>query len=223
VRLIGVVSHGNGAGKTLFIERLLQAHPARFACVKFTTVFKDGQFCPKDAQKRCACSRLHGDAFHVITDAKTIAQDDTDTGRITAAGASPVVWCLARPGAHVEAWQHAREFLREDAEVVTEGNTALEHVRADAIVFLANPSMPRKFWKPNWLPLAHRADAIVINDAPQALGRRAPASDDERRASLREVEEANPEAPRIVARMDEAWDAWAGDLLEQIVAGVRTG
>ena len=104
---------------------------------------------------------------------------------------------------------------------MTEGNTALEHVKADAIVFLANPSMPRKFWKPNWLTLAQRADAIVINDAPSALGRRAPASDEERRASLREVEEANPEAPRIVARMDEPWDAWAGDLLEEIVAGVR--
>lgn len=217
MRLIGVVSHGNGAGKTRLITSLLEAHPGRFAVVKFTTVYRDGQFCPKDAQKRCACSRLH-DRFNVITDPATLAQDDTDTGRITAAGARRVLWCLSRDGAHGQAWPHVQELLGPDSpEIVTEGNSALLEIPSDALLFVVNPCMPRKFWKPNWRPLAERASVLIVNEAPEAIGRREPADVAERRAALAEVHEACPEAPRVVARLDAPWSEWAGPLLERLI------
>ena len=222
MKLIGVVSHGNGAGKTRLITNLLEAHPGRFSVVKFTTVYRDGEFCPKDAQKRCACSKLH-DRFNVISDAATLTQDNTDTGRISAAGARRVLWCLSREGAHAEAWPHVQELLQRDeggeamTEVITEGNSALLEIPSDALIFLVNPCMPRKFWKSNWKELAERAAAIVVNEAPEAIGKRTPAEAEERKASLAEVHAAAPEVPRIVARLDAPWADWAGPMLESLV------
>ncbi len=216
MRLLGIVSHGNGAGKTLFIERLLEAHPGRFAAVKFTTVFRDGN-CPKDAQRRCACTRLH-EAFTVISDDQAIRTENTDTGRIARAGADPVIWCLCKPGEHAAGWAHVQELLPGDRELVTEGNSAMEVIPSDALIFLVNPAMPQKFWKSNWLALLQRSRAVVVNDAPGALGRRAAAAPEERRRALDAVHEAAPQTPRVVARLDEPWAAWAGDLLEELVA-----
>jgi hypothetical protein len=217
MRLVGIVGHGNGTGKTLFLQRLLEAHPARFCAVKFTTVFKDGN-CPKDAQRLCACTKLH-DEFTILTDEATIAQPDTDTGRLVAAGAGPVIWCLSKPGHHAEAWEHVRPLLPRDRDVVTEGNSALLEIPSDALVFLVNPTVPRKFWKSNWRELAARSCAVVVNDAPEALGRRRPATPEERKAAMVEVQDAAPAAPRIVARLQEPWSEWAGDFLEDVVAG----
>lgn len=233
MRLIGIVGHGNGAGKTLFLERLIAAFPGRFAALKFTTVFKDGN-CPKDAQRRCACTRLH-ESFTILTniggvslddsadsgpsDAETIGMPNTDTGRLVAAGADPVLWCLAKPGEHELAWEHLRELLPPGKDIVTEGNSALLVVPSDVLIFLVNPAMPRKFWKSNWLELAVRAHVVVVNDAPEAIGRRRPASAAEKREAMAEVHEAAPETPRVVARLEAPWEEWAGDLLSELVAG----
>ena len=218
MRLIGVVSHGNGAGKTRFITGLLEANPGRFATVKFTTVYRDGKFCPKDTQRTCACTRLH-DEFNVITDPEVLAQPNTDTGRITAAGARKVIWCLAREGAHLEAWQHVKELLAPDEELVTEGNSAMLVVPSDLLIFLVNPCMPRRFWKSNWRALAERAHVVVVNEAPEAIGKRRPADEAERRASMAEVQAATPETPRIVGRLTAPWAEWAGPLLEDLIGG----
>jgi hypothetical protein len=216
MKLISVASHGNGAGKTRLLTSILEAWPGRFAALKFTTIFRDGQFCPKDTQRKCACSKLHGD-FEVLTDDETIAQPGTDTGRMWEAGARPVAWCLAREGGHAAAWEHARELLPPDAEVLTEGNTALLTVPSDVLLFIVNPAAQRRFWKSNWKELAERAQVIIVNEAPEALGRRKPADDAERRTSLAEVHEAAPDAPRVVARLDAPFHEWAGPYLESLL------
>ena len=218
MRLISVASPGNGSGTTRVLESIGRAWPGRFAAVKFTTVIRDGQFCPKDQQRRCACSRLH-DELTVITDAATIEQPDTDTGRISAAGVSPVVWCLARPGFHGKAWEHVRELLPADGEVLTEGNTALLSVPSDVLLFVVNPCMPQRFWKPNWRELCERSQAVIVNESPEAIGKRPVAPPEERAASLGEVQEAAPETPRVVARMDAPFREWAGPYLEELVGG----
>jgi hypothetical protein len=216
MRILSIASHGNGAGKTLLIESILRAHPGRFAAVKFTTIFRDGQFCPKDAQKRCACSKLHGE-YQVIDDEPTLSEDGTDTGRLWAAGARPLLWCLARDGAHAAAWEHARELLPAQAELLTEGNTALLTIPADVRLFVVNPCAPRRFWKSNWKALAERSHALVVNEAPEALGKRPCAPPEERAAAVAEVAAAAPDAPRIVARLDAPFRDWAGPLLESLV------
>ena len=218
MRLISVASPGNGSGKTRLIESIGRTWPGRFAAVKFTTVFRDGKFCPKDQQRQCACSRLH-DEYNVITDAATIAQENTDTGRITAAGIAPVIWALARPGAHASAWAHVRELLPQDAEVLTEGNTALLSVASDVLLFVVNPCVPVKFWKSNWRELCARAQAVIVNEAPEAVGKRPVAPVETRPAILAEAQAAAPETPRIVARLDAPLRDWAGPFLEALIEG----
>ena len=192
--------------------------PGRFAAVKFTTIFSDGKFCPKDVAKTCACTRLHDD-FQVIDDAETLDVPDRDTGRMLRAGLKPVLWSLARPDTHEKAWPHVRELLGEEVELLTEGNTAMGVVPADELVFVVNPRVPRAAWKPDWKELARRSRVVVVNDAPEALGRRRPASDEDCAAALAEVEEATAGTPRVVARYDAPLAEWAGPLLLSIFDG----
>jgi hypothetical protein len=218
VRIVGVVSHGNGTGKTRLITSAARRWPGRFAAVKFTTIFSDGKFCPKDVARTCACTRLHDD-YQVIRDQATLDVPDRDTGRLIAAGLDPVLWCLARPDTHASAWPHVREMLPPDAELLTEGNTAMQVVPADALLFVVNPCVPRAAWKADWKELAQRAAVVIVNEAPEALGRRRGASAEQREAALAEVEEATPETPRVVARLDEPLAEWAGPLVESILDG----
>jgi hypothetical protein len=103
--------------------------------------------------------------------------------------------------------------------VLTEGNTAMTSIASEALVFIVNPAMPRKFWKANWRELAERSQALVVNEAHEALGRKPPAPTEERAAALAEVQAIAPSTPRIVARLQEPFREWAGPYLESLVDG----
>jgi hypothetical protein len=218
MRLVGIVSHGNGTGKTSLMTSVARHWPDRFAAVKFTTVVQDGKFCPRDVAKSCACTQLHDD-YSVIDDLATLDVENTDTGRMLAAGLAPVRWCLAKPDTHAAAWEHLRELIPESTELLTEGNTAMHVVPSDRLVFVVNPRVPRAAWKPDWAELAQRSSVVIINEAPEALGRRRPASDEDCEAALAEVHEATPGLPRVVARFDAPFADWAGPLVESIFDG----
>jgi hypothetical protein len=130
-----------------------------------------------------------------------------------------VLWCLAREGHHAACWDHALELLGDEPELLTEGNTALLDVPADALLLVVNPCVPRSLWKPSWRPLAARAAAVIVNEAPEALGGRPSADPGERAAALAEVHEAAPATPRIVARLGAPLADWAGPYLEGLLAG----
>jgi hypothetical protein len=162
VRIISIAAPGNGSGKTSVIAGILAAHPGRLTAVKFTTVFRDGINCPR-TERACACRELHG-RYTVVTDPQVLATEDTDTGRLTRAGARAVLWCLARVGAHEEAWAHLKAALvPEDADLITEGNTVVPHLRPDLLVMVASPRLPRGRWKPDAWDLMRRADHVVVN------------------------------------------------------------
>ncbi len=162
MRIISVAAPGNGSGKTLLVASILRAFAGRLSAVKFTTVFKDGVNCPR-TEKACACRELHG-RFTVVTDPKTLLMEETDTGRLSQAGARQVLWCLAQPDAHREAWDHVRINLLEPTEgVVTEGNTAIPILRPDLLLMVMSPSIPRARWKPDAWDLARRAEVVMIN------------------------------------------------------------
>jgi len=218
MRLTGIVSHGNGTGKTRLMTSVAEHWPGRFAAVKFTTVVKDGKFCPRDVAKTCACTQLHDD-YSVIDDLPTLDVENTDTGRMLKAGLSPVRWCLARPATHAAAWAHLRELIPDDAELLTEGNTAMHVVPSDRLVFVVNPCVPRAAWKDDWKELAQRSSVIIVNEAPEAIGRRRPASEEQRQASLAEVQEATSGLPRVVARLEAPFADWAGPLVESLFDG----
>jgi hypothetical protein len=160
--VISVAACGNGSGKTTLMESILRALPGRLAAIKFTTVFRDGVNCPK-SEVSCACRELHG-AFTIVRDAARIGMDGTDTGRMTRAGAAAVWWCLARPGAHREAWDHLRrDVLPAGQECLVEGNSAVSTLTPDRLLVILTPRLPRPRWKPDAWDLAGRADHLLIN------------------------------------------------------------
>ena len=162
MRIISVAAPGNGSGKTLVLSAVLGAFPGLLAAVKFTTVFKDGVNCPR-TEKACACRELHG-RFTVVTDPDMLAMEDTDTGRLTRAGARSVLWCLSMAGAHHEAWEHLRADLLSDRDdIITEGNTIIPVIQPDLLLMVMSPHVPRPRWKPDAWDLARRADLVVIN------------------------------------------------------------
>ncbi len=162
MRIVSIAAPGNGSGKTHVLTACLRAHPGRFAAVKFTTVFRDGANCPRTATA-CACRSLHG-RFTVVTDASVLGMPDTDTGRLTGAGARRVLWCLARPDAHAEAWGHIRQDLIPGEELVlTEGNTAIPVLKPDLLIFVASPAVDRGRWKPDAEKLIRDADHVIVN------------------------------------------------------------
>lgn len=160
--VISVAACGNGSGKTTLMESILKAVPGRLAAIKFTTVFRDGVNCPK-SEISCACRELHG-AFTIVRDEDRISMAGTDTGRMTRAGASAVWWCLARPGAHREAWDHLRrDVLPAGQECLVEGNSAIPVLAPDRLVVILTPRLARARWKPDAWDLAGRADHLLIN------------------------------------------------------------
>ena len=140
-------------------------------------------------------------------------------GTLGAAGLDPVRWCLARPDTHAAAWKHLRERLPDEAELLTEGNTAMHSVPANRLVFVVNPRVPRAAWKDDWKTLAERSSVVIVNDSVEAVGRRRPANDEEAEASLAEVQEATPGLPRVVARYDAPLGDWAGPLVLSLFDG----
>ncbi len=162
MRIVAVAGTGNGSGKTLTVAALLGAFPGRLRAVKFTTVFRDGVNCPR-TEKACACRSLHG-RYTVVTDPAVLEQEETDTGRLTRAGARSVHWCLAQAGAHEEAWGHLRsDLLGAGDDVITEGNSIVPVLRPDLLVVVMSPRLPRARWKPDAWRLAERADVVVVN------------------------------------------------------------
>ena len=162
MRILSVAAPGNGSGKTLTLAAILAAWPGRFDTVKFTTVFKDGVNCPR-TQRACACRELHG-RFTVITDPGILATEQTDTGRLTRAGARSVLWCLTQADAHAEAWMHLREELLAGVDLLlTEGNSIIPILSPDLLVVVMSPVTPRERWKPDTWPLVARAHVVIIN------------------------------------------------------------
>ncbi len=162
MKIISVAAPGNGSGKTMALSAILRAFPGRLRAVKFTTVFKDGINCPR-TEKACACRELHG-RFTVVTDPEVLATEDTDTGRLTRAGARSVLWCLALAGAHREAWDHLRtDLLAAEDDLITEGNSVIPVLDPDLLLMVMSPRLPRERWKPDTWSLVLRADLVVIN------------------------------------------------------------
>jgi hypothetical protein len=163
MRTLSIAAPGNTSGKTGLACALCRAFPGRLDVVKFTTVYKDGQFCPRDASKQCACRELTGE-FSVCEERDVVERPETDTGRIALAGARKAHWAIGRPDSYKLLWPHLVEkHFPEDARVITEGNTAAAFVGADLLVFLFNPWVPRENWKDNAWRILAGADVVVTN------------------------------------------------------------
>ena len=159
---VSVAAPCNGSGKTSLLLAILQAFPGVFSTAKFTTIYRDEQFCPV-GNNGCPCHRLEG-AFLLCEDLGVLAQPDTDTGKLVEAGAREPFWGVARPDGYPALVDLLRrDRFRESTRLLTEGNTVLGHLAPDLLLFVVNPLLPRAWWKGDSERLMAAADLVVVN------------------------------------------------------------
>ncbi|MCI0424212.1 MAG: hypothetical protein L0387_42475 [Acidobacteria bacterium] len=168
MKVISVAAPCNGSGKTSFILSILKTFPNTFAFTKFTTIYRDEQFCPaKDHD--CACRRLQGD-YTICTDAEVLSQPDTDTGKIWRAGALQTLWCVAKPEGYPEMLrEYAANYLRAGAPLLSEGSTVVRYLKPCLQVAVVNPLLPKSWWKDDAEEALHAATYVVVNRHPAGL------------------------------------------------------
>ncbi|MDE2667246.1 MAG: hypothetical protein OXI69_13965 [Acidobacteriota bacterium] len=159
---VSVAAPCNGSGKTSLLLAILQAFPGAFSTAKFTTIYRDEQFCPV-GNSGCPCHRLEG-SFLLCEDPSVLAQPDTDTGKLVEAGARQTIWGVARPDGYPALVDLLhRDRFRESTLLLTEGNTVLGHLTPDLLLFVVNPLLPRDWWKGDSERLMETADLVVVN------------------------------------------------------------
>jgi hypothetical protein len=179
LRTIVVAGVSSGAGKTCVAESMTRALAGRCrtAAAKITVTHGE-RGCPHGGKGCNVCGSLGGD-FQVITRDNIILQPGTDTARLAAAGAFPVVWAITREAAIKDAWREMSLLMSETACAVIESNTLAQIIRPTLTLMVVDPSVSRKIWKPSAEHLIAVADYVIFND-------RGPR--EKRQERLREVE-----------------------------------
>ncbi|MBV9211088.1 MAG: hypothetical protein JOZ52_10690 [Acidobacteria bacterium] len=160
---IVVAGVSSGAGKTSVAETLtgVLSKMCRTAAAKITVTHGE-RGCPHGGKGCNVCSSLGGD-FQLIDREAIITQQGTDTARLRAAGASPVVWAITKDVAIQAAWAKMRGMLSGAACAVIESTTLTEHIRPALTFMIVDPTVSRKIWKPSAERLIASADYLILN------------------------------------------------------------
>jgi hypothetical protein len=157
---ISVAGACSRSGKTAAAVALLQARPAGSTlAIKFTTTDDVFERCPRGTP--CVVCDIDV-PYRIVDDAATLQEPGTDTDRLAKAGASRVLWVIAKQKAAAAAW--AAVLARtQGAPCVIEGSTVVEQARPDLLIFVVHPWLEPARWKPTSGPLLARADLVVVN------------------------------------------------------------
>lgn len=161
MNLVSISGACSRSGKTAAAVSLLGAVPrGRAAAVKFTTTEDVFERCPRGT----TCLVCDIDVpFRIVDDPAVLGEAGTDTARLTEAGASRVVWAIARESAVEAAWAAVRQRLAGPDLVVMEGSTIVAVARPERQVFVAHPWLSPARWKPTSAACIARADVVVVN------------------------------------------------------------
>ncbi|MBF0316995.1 MAG: molybdopterin-guanine dinucleotide biosynthesis protein MobB [Nitrospirae bacterium] len=133
----------SGCGKTTLAEGLLTALGGRWGAIKYTkTAFYTG----------------------IISDRETLLQEGKDTARLLGAGAVDVVWVQA-PFHEIEevlGMALCSDGLNGVDGIIVEGNSPIEFLRSDLVVFVYGRDMARV--KEHGKQAMERASIVVVRD-----------------------------------------------------------
>jgi len=161
MRLVSVSGACSRSGKTAAAVTLLRFLGRGCAsAVKFTTTDDVFERCPRGT----TCVVCDIDVpFRLIEAPALLREPGTDTDRLAAAGASRVIWAIAKRSAAPSAWRAVEERLGRASLVVMEGSTVVELARPSTLFFVAHPFLSTARWKPTSGALLRRADAAIVN------------------------------------------------------------
>lgn len=210
-----VAGSSSRAGKTALAETVLRGLGGKAAAVKFTTTDDVFEKCPRGT----TCIVCDIDVpFKVVRDDATLGETGTDTARLQAATAGPVLWTIARKSVARQAWEATVRLLdqakadaktgAEGAGLVVEGSTVASLCAPDFTFFVVHPFLSPERWKDGTRELIGRANCVVVNR--QAVEKREPSPE-----VMAAVNEARPYDLRV-ADVLEPLDTWAGDLLPRL-------
>jgi molybdopterin-guanine dinucleotide biosynthesis protein len=96
----------------------------------------------------------------IIDDPALLSQSDKDTGKLLEAGAHDVLWVQAPPEDLEEVLSRALGRLSHCDAVIIEGNSAIEFLKPDIVIFISNSS--KKRIKASAHRVLKQADIIAI-------------------------------------------------------------
>jgi molybdopterin-guanine dinucleotide biosynthesis protein len=160
VNLISVAGACSRSGKTALAETLLRTLEGRAAAVKFTTTDDVFERCPRGTP--CVVCDI-AVPYRVIDDPRVLDEAETDTARLGAAGARPVLWAIAKQNAVPAAWEAVCRRTSGAHAVVMEGSTIVDLARPRLCFFVVHPFLSPDRWKPTSTALLERADAVIVN------------------------------------------------------------
>jgi hypothetical protein len=112
--IIGVGGAHSGAGKTVYASLILRRFP-HWGAIKYT---KTSLYCS------------------LVDDPSTLMEDGKDTRRMMDSGAERVLWVQSPPSALGDVLSLALEKLSDLGGIVVEGNSAIEFLDPDIIIFI---------------------------------------------------------------------------------------
>lgn len=166
--IIGVGGASSSAGKTTIAAALIRE--LSLGCDNFFNK-ANGLSLPLkysfSTKKRWGAIKYTGTDFYtsIIDDLETLNMPDKDTQRFIEAGAQEVLWVQSPPENLHEVMPLALDKLYHLDGIVIEGNSAVEFVKPDVIVFVSaggSGEIKQSAWK-----LIGKADIVIISaDSP---------------------------------------------------------
>ena len=139
--LVGIGGSHSGSGKTTLACRLLE-RLGNWGAIKYTP------------------TQIYSS---VTDDAEGLEQTDKDTSLMLRAGAAGALWVQSTPEDINETLQVALDRLSELEGIVVEGNSAIEVLKPDIVIFIAGE--PERF-KQNAETVLQMADVVIYIDTP---------------------------------------------------------
>jgi len=131
--LIGIGSSYSGAGKTFLASAIL----------RYFTAKTNNSIC---GMKWGAVKYTRTRALpEIITDRSVLMQQGKDTWQMLTSGASKVIWVRSARNGLAEALPQALRHLRKADAVIIEGNSAIEFLKPDIVIFILGKC--RRKWK----------------------------------------------------------------------------
>jgi hypothetical protein len=182
------------------------ARGARATALKFTTTEDVFERCPRGTP--CVVCDIER-PFRIVSEPAVLLEPGTDTERLSVAGASRVLWAIARKSAVAAAWR-ALVAMLEPGFLVLEGSTIARTARPDLLLYVVHPFLEPARWKAGAAGLLREADAVVVNLAARET--RPPSA-----AVLRAIEAARGDGARV-ADVTAPLHDWAPDLAARVGA-----